>query len=139
MHVWLSCTVGMIIVARAMVPRCRVPAANVRPADISPFVGKIVGVLAGHENSALGVCSTAQLRQLANLCRLPQPCRACLRGVLTSQPGRKANGHSHTRFAAVPNWPGSWEYGHAEKLCSGVGTARATGKFSLCRIAHAWL
>ena len=108
-----------------MVSRCRVPVAYVRPADVSPSAGTIVGVLASHENSALGVCSIARPRQLANSCRLPQPCRACLRGVLTSQHGQKASGHLRARFGAALSWHGSWVYGHAEKLCSGVSAALA--------------
>ena len=72
-----------------------------------------------------GACSVTELRQLASFCRLPHPCRACLRGVLTSQHGQKANGHSRTRFDAARSWPGSWVYGHAEKLCSGVSAALA--------------
>ena len=103
--------------------RCHVPVAYARPADVSPSAGTIDGVLASHENSAVGVCSIAQLRQLASFCRLPQPCRACLRGVLASQHGLEANGHSRTRFDAARSWPGSWVCGHAEQLCSGVSAA----------------
>ena len=114
MRVLINCMAG-VMVERIMMPRRRVPVAYVHPIDASPPFGTIVGVLASHANSALGVCSVARLRQLANACRLPQPRRACLRGVLASQHGQKAIGRSRVRLDAAWSWPGSWVYGYAER------------------------